>query len=279
MLRRLADLDRRWIFLVVALAVVAPLVWPLRLPIEPSAPTRGVYAAVEALPPGALVCMSFDYGPGTKVECHPMALAALRHAFRKEAKVVAIALWPEGALFAREALRQVGAEMDRAEGLDYVNLGYKSGGEVVLRGIADDFRNIYSTDLAGRRVDELPLMSRVRGWKSFDLVCDWSMGNPGLLQHVRVVATQYGRPLVAGVTAVTAPEAYPFLNSGQVQGLLSGLRGAAEYEVMVGHPGTATRGMDAQSVVHFVIAGFIVVANLLYFADRRERRRRQERNR
>jgi len=279
MLRRLADLDRRWIFLFVAVAVVLPLVWPLRLPIEPSQPTRALHDAIEALPPEALVCMSFDYGPGTKVECHPMALAGLRQVFGRNGRVVAIALWPEGALFAREALRQVGAEMGRQEGVDYVNLGYKSGGEVVLRGIADDFRNLYTTDLSGRRVDELPLMARVRGWKSFDLVCDWSMGNPGLLQHVRVVATQYGRPLVAGVTAVTAPEAYPFLNSGQVQGLLSGLRGAAEYEVLVGHPGTATRGMDAQSVVHFVIAGFIVVANLLFFAERRERRQRLERGR
>ena len=86
-------------------------------------------------------------------------------------------------------------------------------------------------------------------------------------------------PFSKPVTAVTAPEAYPVLNSGQVQGLLSGLRGAAEYEVLVGHPGTATRGMDAQSVVHFVIAGFIVVANFLYFAERRQRKRRQERNR
>lgn len=276
MLARLAHLDRRWIFLVVAVAVVLPLAFPLRLPIEPSPPTRALYAAVEALPPGALVCMSFDYGPGTRVECHPMALAGLRQVFRRDGKVVAIALWPEGALFAREALRQVGAEMGRKEGVDWVNLGYKSGGEVVLRGIAEDFRMIYTTDLAGRRVDDLPLMRRVRGWKSFDLVCDWSMGNPGLLQHVRVVATQYGRPLVGGVTAVTAPEAYPFLNSGQVRGLLSGLRGAAEYEVLVGHPGSATRGMDAQSVVHFVIAGFIVVANLVYFAERRTRRLRKE---
>lgn len=276
MLRRLLDLDRRWIFLLVAVAVILPLQFPLRLPLEPSGPTRDLYAAVEALPPDALVCMSFDYGPGTRVECHPMALAALRQVFRKNGKVVALALWPEGALFAREALAEVGAELGRREGVDYVNLGYKSGGEVVLRGVADDFRRLYTTDLGGRPVDELPLMARVRGWKSFDLVMDWAMGRPGLNEYVRVVASQYGRTLVAGVTAVQAPEAYPFLNSGQVRGLAGGLRGAAEYEALVGHPGSATRGMDAQSVVHFVIAGFIVLSNLAWFADRRSRRRRME---
>lgn len=271
MLDKLIHLDRRWIFLVVGLAVVLPLLFPIPLPVEPSVPSRAFYKVVSDLPADSLVCMSFDYGPGTKVECHPMALAMLHQLFQKRCKVVAIALWPEGALFAREALNETGREMGMQEGIDYVNLGFKDGGEVVLRGVADDFRNIYSTDLAGHRVDDIPLMKRVRGWSSFALVCDWSMGKPGLLEFVRVVSGQYGCPLVSGTTAVTAPEAYPFLNSGQVIGLLGGLRGASEYEMLVGRPGSATKGMGAQSVAHFVVAGLIILANILFFMDRRRR--------
>lgn len=276
-LRRFANLDRRWIWLFVALAVIVPLLFPLKLPIEPSKPVRSAFAAVEALPAGSLVCMSFDYGPSTKVELHPMAVATLRHLFRRHVQVVGIALLPEGAFFGREALNTVGAEAGQKYGTDYVHLGYKNGGEVVLRGIGDDFRNLYTDDLEGTPVDELPLMKRVRGWRSFDMVFTWSAGRPGILEHVRVVGSQYDRTLVGGVTAVQAPEMYPFLNSGQLVGLLSGLRGAAEYEVLVGREGTATPGMDAQSIVHFLIAGFIVFANLVWFADRRARQRRAAR--
>ena len=181
MLDKLIHLDRRWIFLVVGLAVVLPLLFPIPLPVEPSVPSRAFYKVVSDLPADSLVCMSFDYGPGTKVECHPMALAMLHQLFQKRCKVVAIALWPEGALFAREALNETGREMGLQEGIDYVNLGFKDGGEVVLRGVADDFRNIYSTDLAGHRVDDIPLMKRVRGWSSFALVAldntDTVLGN------------------------------------------------------------------------------------------------------
>lgn len=276
-LHRLANLDRRWIFLFVALAVIIPLSFPVKLPVEPSKPVLSAYAAVEALPPDSLVCMSFDYGPSTKVELHPMAVATLRHLFRRNAKVVGIALLPEGAFFGREALNMVAAESGKKYGTDYVNLGYKNGGEVVLRGIGDDFRNLYTDDLEGTRVDDLPLMKRVRGWRSFDMVFTWSAGKPGIIEHVRVVGSQYDRVLVGGVTAVQAPEMYPFLNAGQLVGLLSGLRGAAEYEVLLGKEGTATRGMDAQSIVHFLIAGFILFSNIVYFAERRARQRRARR--
>ncbi len=272
MIEKLNNLDRRWIFLVITLAVALPLLIPLGLPVEISKPTQKFYDTIESLPSDSLVCMSFDYGPGTKVECHPMALATLSHLFKRGCKVVAIALWPEGALYAREALNEIAREQGKIEGQDYVNLGYKAGGEVVLRGAGDDFQQIFTGDIDGHAWAELPLLKRVKGWKSFDLVCDWSMGKPGLLEYVRVVSSQYGRPLVTGTTAVTTPEAYPYLNSGQVLGILQGLRGASEYEHLVDRPDSATRGMDAQSVAHFTIAALIVLANVSYWLGRRRQK-------
>lgn len=280
LLARLKDLDRRWIFLFVALAVVLPTLRPLQLPIYPSGPVRSLYNTVESLPERSLVLISFDYGPSTEVECRPMAIANLRHAFRRNLRVVTMALWPEGAVMAREATAQVAAEFEQEGhplkyGVDYVDLGFKAGGEVLLRSVGDDFRKEFLQDMRGTPVDALPLMADVKGWESFGLVITLSAGRPGIIEHIRVVNSQYGRPLGAGVTAVQAPEVYTYLDSGQLVGLMGGLRGAAEYEVLVGRPGTAIPGMDAQSIVHFIIAGFILFANLVYFlVERRGRRRR-----
>ena len=101
MLAKLAHLDRRWIFLALALSVVIPLLWPPELPVEPSPLSKKFYNTVEQLPEGSYVCLSFDYGPGTKVECHPIAVAMLHHLFRRPCKVVCISLWPAGSLFSR----------------------------------------------------------------------------------------------------------------------------------------------------------------------------------
>jgi len=73
------------------------------------------------------------------------------------------------------------------------------------------------------------------------------------------------------MTAV-APGLYPLLQTGQVNGLIGGLRGAAEYEKLVQFSGKATAGMDAQSATHFLIIVLIGLCNLFYVLTGRERR-------
>jgi hypothetical protein len=51
------------------------------------------------------------------------------------------------------------------------------------------------------------------------------------------------------------------------------MAGAAEYEMLVGHPGLASRGMDAQSLAHIFIALLIVLGNLAAGPTRQEPKR------
>jgi hypothetical protein len=71
-----------------------------------------------------------------------------------------------------------------------------------------------------------------------------------------------------GVTAVTAPEMYPYLQSGQLVGLLAGMKGAGEYEQLVARPGLGTAGMVAQSSVHLMVVIFIVFANVVFVIEK-----------
>jgi hypothetical protein len=68
---------------------------------------------------------------------------------------------------------------------------------------------------------------------------------------------------------VSAPEYYPYVQAGQLTGLLGGLSGAAEYEDLVGKRADAARGMDAQSVGHLMILVFIIAGNLLALGMRK----------
>ena len=49
------------------------------------------------------------------------------------------------------------------------------------------------------------------------------------------------------------------------------MKGAAEYEELVGAIGMATAGMGAQSMVHLMIIFFIIMGNIAYFIGRREK--------
>src|SRR5438445_9617822 len=81
-----------------------------------------------------------------------------------------------------------------------------------------------------------------------------------------------GKPMVFCPTAVMAPEAYQYLDSGQMAGMLTGLKGAIEYEGMVKQPGRASKQALALSVSHILIIFLIVLGNLGFLAQRRKAR-------
>ena len=47
---------------------------------------------------------------------------------------------------------------------------------------------------------------------------------------------------------------------------------AAEYETLLEQIGTASAGMDAQSIAHGMIIFFIIFANFFYFLGKRRKR-------
>ena len=81
--------------------------------------------------------------------------------------------------------------------------------------------------------------------------------------------TKYNQTIAVGCTAVSAVGYYPFLNSKQIIGLIGGMKGAAEYEKLIEMGGTATAGMDSQSIAHILIIVLIIMANISYLAMRR----------
>jgi hypothetical protein len=267
--RWLANIDRRIIFLVIAASVIIPLLLPLGMPVKVTPQAQAIYDEVEALPSGSTVLVAFDYDPAAAPEVHPMAIAFLRHCFEKKHKVIIMALWPQGVQLSVAALTEVSGPYDLEYGHDYVNLGYKVGADIVIKSLGTSFADVFPRDMAGQPTATLPLMEGVHNLSDVDLVMDLSAGDPGIPAWVRVANALFKTKIAGGCTAVSAPQFFPYLQTGQLIGLLGGLKGAAEYETLVEHAGAASRRMDAQSIAHVVIIIFIVFANVSYFILRR----------
>jgi hypothetical protein len=267
----LEKLDRRWIFLIIGLLVMIPLLFPLALPLSVSPPVKGFHDAIEKLPNGSTVLMSCDYDPGGRPELMPMTQTALRQLWSKDCKIVVTVLWDGGPGLVDGILRSVAAEFpNKKYGVDWVNLGYKEGREAVMVLMGQGIANAFPKDYGGNDTRSLPLMARVRDYSSFPLLVSISAGYPGTKEWVQQVQARFHLPMVSGCTAVSAPEYYPYLQSGQLLGLLGGMAGAAEYEKAREEKGTATRGMDAQSMAHFFVAFMILLGNLVQWTKRRQ---------
>lgn len=271
---KIGQVDRRWIFVLLAIVVFIPILIPIGMPIRATVTTKVVYDAIESLPPNSKVLVSVEYSPSTKPENHPMTISVLRHLFKNDHKVFVTCLWPDGQFMAQDALKQVAdEEFGKVYGEDYVFLGFRPGNEAVVKGIVSNIRKLYTVDVYQTKIDEIPLMEGVNKFSDFAFLFSASAGYPGTIEWVQYAADPTGIPMSSGVTSIQVNEVMPYVQSGQIIGVLAGMPGAAEYEALLGQKGSATSGMDAQSIAHLVIVLFIILGNAAFFIERQRSRK------
>jgi hypothetical protein len=277
-LRGLGEIDRRWLYLTLAVTLSAALLARPLFPDEPSGLTLPVFERIESLPPGSPVLVSLDYSPGSAPEIEPMALALTRHLLWRGARPVYVSLFIEGDdMFQR--LRKGLLETEFAqlsEGRDWVHLGFKSGGQVMINSLVQDLSAMYASDVRGTPTDSLVALAGVRKLEDFPLIISLSSGTPGLLEWIIYGGDPTGTPVAGGCTSIGMPEFLVYFPA-QLKGLLGGLKGASEYEAALAaaypeqaFPRRAGRAMGPQTVAHVVILIFLVLGNAAYLRRPRQ---------
>lgn len=277
---KVMKLDRRWVFLLIALAVFIPFLKPLNLPITVTKPVQDIFNEVEKIPSnGPPLLIGTDYAPATAPELDPMLYALLRHCFATKRRVMLLALYPQGAGMAQAGLDFVLPEFpDVKSGKDYVFLGYQPGASAVVLSMGEEIRRTFPTDAYGVPLDSLPMMKNIHNYDDIAFMMDLS-GSSIPMTWVMYAGARYGQRIGVGTTAVSAAQYYPFLATGQFKGMLGGLKGAAEYEKLIKKKGyttarePATIGMDAQSIAHLVILFLIIIGNIAFFASGSHKKR------
>jgi len=270
-LEKLLNVDRRIIYLIIGVIVIVPFFIHINLPIYVSSPVRSVYDYVDALTEGSVVLISFSFGPSTMPELHPMYKAVVRHCFSKKLKVIGITLHSEGATIADSTLRTIAQEYGYKEHEDYVYLGYKVQPVAVILGIGEDISNPFPTDYSGIKLSEIPMMKNIRNYSDIDLVVDFgSMNTPEY--WVIYAGAKYKEKVAVGCTGVMVSGLYPYLNTGQLVGLIGGLKGAAEYEKLIDKQEKATVGMRVQSIAHLAIILMVIFGNVAYLLSLRRKK-------
>ena len=274
----ITKIDRRIIFLSIALSVIIPLMFHYIPPERISPIVANIYEKIESLPEGSRVLISLDYDPSSAPEQQPMVDAIIYHCCRRNLRLYIMALWAPGQNIASETIERIikGHFPDKVYGEDYVHLGFKAGNEGLINVIITDMKKMYTTDAKGAAIDDIPAMQDVRNLKNMDLIVAFGGGKPGLKEWILFAGDPGNIPVAGGVTAVSAPLLYPYYPN-QMLGMMGGIKGAAEYEselarrdegfAKMRHPGLEMMG--PQAVAHVVIMLFIVIGNVAYFIERK----------
>ena len=265
---RMLKIDRRYIYLLVALAVIIPLLTKMSLPLTISPTVQSVYDKIDKIPPGGHVLFSLDFDPSSKPELYPMAIALFKHCFKRDIKVMAMTLWPNGASLGETAIKEAAAPYKKVSGEDYVFFGYKVGYALVIVSMGESIKNTFPVDFSQKPTGTMKALQGIDKLHDCDLVVDLAAG-ASVEVWIAYGEERYKFPMGAGVTAVSATQYYPYVNTGQLVGLIGGLKGAAEYEKLVDEIGLASKGMGAQSIVHLMTVLIVIITNILFIVSRR----------
>lgn len=272
----LAGLDMRWLYALLFVAVLLPFLFNISVKVKVTGPVQRLYDEIEAIErrPGRLVIVAVDWDPQTQAENYPQTEAVVRHLFMRKIPFAVVASSPVGSGFCEEIPEKLHKKYGAVYGRDWVNWGYKFGRGIFVKQLASDIFAAVKADAEGTPLEDIPMMAGVKDASSVDLVCEitGSVGSLAMwLQYFQVggAAPKCGH----GCTAVSAPESYTFLDSGQLIGLMGGMLGAAEYEQLIESPSRALRGMSSQTTAHILIIMLIVIGNVVEIARKRGGRR------
>ncbi len=282
LLAKLQSIDRRWLYLTLALACLVPFVVKIRLPVYVSPETRKLFDAIDKCPPDKVVVVDSAWDAGSLGENWGQVEVVFDHMLRKGIKFVVISLdiTPLGPQFADRVINQLVSRKNsnRKYGVDWVNLGFTKGDWQAMQQIAKDIRRQYKQDVRGWSLDDakrLPLMQHVRNID--DVYMIYSVTYSPLENWIPFVHGVYGTPIGFGCAGIQSTTYYRYILSNQLVGMLVGVRGAAEYDALL-HPDAARRtSLGTQLIVpqafgHTAIILAVVAGNVGYFAARKRGR-------
>ena len=267
---RLVTVDRRLIYFILAIAVLIPIIFEIKATTAISKEVRDVYTFVDQLKEKDRLFVAIDFDPSTMAELQPMAEAIIAQAFDRGAVVYISCLSQFGAPMADDIITRLAEEKGKKRDVDFVYFGYKPYPAITILAMGTDFRVPFPIDNYGTRLNDIPAMQDVHNFGQMAGVISLAAGSAADF-WIQYGQAKYGFKLALGVTGVMASDYYPYLQSGQIFGLLPGVKGAAEYEQLLGKPAAGSASMPYQVAAHVVILAFMILSNIGYIAQRRAR--------
>ena len=277
---------RRLIYLVMILAVGLPIVLGVSQKPSRLVSAERMYDVVDtvSVQPSEVAMVWFDFGPNTVAENEPQATVLLEHLFRRRIPVVLLSQYQQAERFLNsipnEVARRLEQEMPGQHwryGEAWVNVGFRPGGAIFIQSMVNssDLSKFLGRDVNGMLITHYSAFASIGGVERVKIVGEIT-GLVGVFDNIVQFfqKNDYRPTLVHGCTSITIPEAYIFLDSGQLKGLLEGIAGAAWYSEVqkARHPDSENRQLlvtnTALSAAHIVLILLIVLGNIVPFVQR-----------
>lgn len=249
------------------------------LPSQVPNETGAAIQSVNAISEGAVVLAVFDYQPSTVGEMEATGSSLVDHLLLlKHPRLAIISTSPTGAALAERFMSTALAARNYQRGTQYVDLGYLPGGLAGVYEFAQNPTVAMPLDVDRSAVWQSALLQGVTHLSDFATVIVLTDSADSGRTWIEQTALSRGNtPMIIVSSAQAGPMLMPYVDSGQVAGLVSGLNGAVGAEQANGGlPGFVRRYWDAYSIGLLIAVALIVLGGLWNFVLGLQARRTQE---
>ena len=253
----------RFIFALYLLLIGVPFLSPFGLPFPISAATQDSWQQLEDVEDGGVLILNSESGFASYAEIAPGEIAVYKHAFRlareRGMKIICFSRNIEGNALSVQYIESADTT-GLTYGVDWVELGYVSGAEAVLSGIADDIHAIAVKDKYGTNIGDIPMMQNIRSIDDYNYMYYSTSGDmPPYARQWGEKAQARGIPVIMNILSGSIPLAMPYITAGTMTGFLNSVIAGAGYETLIGSPGLGVGLLDAQSTAHLLGIGLLIV--------------------
>jgi len=268
---KLEKLDPRYLYAALLIIVIVGLLVPIPLPLAVGPDARGFYDSIENADPHKIALVSTLWSASTQGENRPQTLVIIEHLMRKRLRFALIAFGdPQSTILAQEVAEGLAKRYHYEYGKDWINLGYRADMAGTLKGIVTNLVGTLKSDSIQKKpLGDFPVMRGIRNIKDVNVIAEVSASGSYTAWLGLVVGTTDAAFCYAP-TSVMAPELYTYIDSGQMKGMLFGIKGAAEYERLLGIKGFTTRAITPVSLSLVLLFVLIGLGNYGMYAARKK---------
>lgn len=242
------------------------------------------YDQIESLAAGSPVLLAVDYDPGYTGELKAASSTVIQRLMQKQQRIAVISTVPAGPALAEDLLQQAYYSQQMI-GSGYtlnthtISLGYLPGGVTSLKEFALRPKQAARYGLTVTHDGLIPWdhpalegVNRLTDFTAVIVITDSVDTGRGWVEQVQPALGS--TPMLLISSAQAAPMLEPYVQSGQLSGMLSGLAGSVSYENILQQPGIgqsywiAFQGGIAV-VIALILVGILLELFVILFTSRR----------
>jgi hypothetical protein len=243
-----------WVlYLALFIVCSVPLFFTIPVPNNPEPSSIAFYNFVRNIPKGSTLLIASDWTNSTRGESAGEFKALLRVLMRNDVKLAIYSTAdPQAPQVAKDVIvllneeRKLAGQRTYEQWKDYVKIGYFPNAEAAAVSIQNNVRNAFADkkdfDDTGqlRSVLESPVLAGINKVSDFPGLVVVTASNTSVVTIQRVTATK----LTMMVTGVMGPETNNYFASGQLKGLVIGLKGVYDMETLMNRDYAGMKNLD-----------------------------------